>query len=192
MRALSIILLLLLAGLVGLVCSGENEEKEQELAKTLAELNATKAELERVKIQLNQTLAELNEAKARIEVLKRDYYLLRKNITFKDVRRFLWRDDTDVHGKGLCYHRAIRMWHNAVEDGLFASPVVLTFPGAGHMIIAFNTTDKGIVYVDPELDVFVNVTLGRDYFEENELCSRYSGVVRDYAHFWDYEPKSSS
>ncbi|RLF78873.1 hypothetical protein DRN38_06670 [Thermococci archaeon] len=162
-------------------------EKEEEIALLRDELNQTKGKLLHAQEELNQTKTELKE-------LKRDYYILKKHPTFAEVKRFVEADSTITEfirdHDAVCYHYALAMQRHAIEHGLFASIVVIRFKEHwGHAIVAFNTSDRGIVYVEPQCKLFVNITLGKDYFKGNGLKSILSGTMKDYAHFWDYKPK---
>ena len=73
--------------------------------------------------------------------------------TWKELIAFLQKDDTDDHRyiKGLfvCADFAEMLHNNAEASGIKAAWVSVDFTiGEGHALNAFNTTDKGLVYVD--------------------------------------------
>lgn len=190
----TLVILTLVLGVA--VLSAQNDEPQPRAGDNLSTAKKADGGSSDVKVKaLEEKLLKLkvenSKLRKELDDLKKNYYLLKKNPSYKEVKRFLILDSTDIptHEKRLCYHYALQMLANATEHGLYASPVVLIFPNAGHMLVGFNTSDRGIIYVDPAYDFEVNITLGEDYFRENGLKSKYSGVVIDYATTWDWYPK---
>jgi hypothetical protein len=185
MRYISVILaiacLLLLLGLNASI------DKIHKLESQLAE---KENEILLLQDELNKTKAELKSLHNEIEILHRDYYILKKNPTFEEVKEFVNSRYIVGFGRIYCYHNSFLYLRESLKEGIFASMVILYFPYAGHAVIAFNTSDKGIVYYDPTVHKFVNITLHRDYFSENDIPTWYSGYIEDYAHIWSPYPKS--
>ena len=67
-----------------------------------------------------------------------------------------------------CRHFARLVNNNAESQGIRCGYVTLDFDSlADHAIIAFNTTDKGIVYFEPQTDEEVeNLEVGNDYWTD--------------------------
>lgn len=73
--------------------------------------------------------------------------------TWKELITFLKHDDTDeysyIEGSFVCADFAEMLHNNAEVFGIRAAWVGVDFiEGEGHALNAFNTTDKGLVYVD--------------------------------------------
>jgi len=73
--------------------------------------------------------------------------------TWDELITFLQMDDTDEHpynfSSFVCADFAERLHNNAESSGIRAAWVAVDFEfGEGHALNAFNTTDKGLVYVD--------------------------------------------
>lgn len=73
--------------------------------------------------------------------------------TWDELITFLQSDDTDEHSyiedSFVCADFAEMLHNNAEGSGIKAAYVVVDFVvGEGHALNAFNTTDKGLVYVD--------------------------------------------
>jgi hypothetical protein len=70
--------------------------------------------------------------------------------TWTEVLKFLSADNTDAHpyypDKYVCANYAAQFYENAQKGGLRCAYVVLN--GINHALNAFNTTDKGFIYVD--------------------------------------------
>ena len=110
--------------------------------------------------------------------------LLLMNPTITQVESFLRKDNIDKNNyssvKYDCTQFSIDTVKNAIESGLYACLVDITSENktkkrSGHAIIAFNTSDFGIIYVEPQNDGMVNLNLGVNYHclnyndcEENE------------------------
>jgi hypothetical protein len=76
------------------------------------------------------------------------------DISREALTEFLAGDDTVnttyVEGQYVCSNFAIRLYEDAGAQGIAANIVSVGFEGEryGHMLVAFNTTDEGMVYVD--------------------------------------------
>lgn len=73
--------------------------------------------------------------------------------SYQQLINFIMVDDTDQipyhNGSFVCVDYAVRVHDNAENAGIRAGVVSLDFSdGQGHSINVFNTTDRGIVYID--------------------------------------------
>ena len=57
------------------------------------------------------------------------------------------------------------MCNNAEADGIRCAYVRLGFPALGHAIVAFQTTDRGLVFVEPQSDEIANPVVGRRWYQ---------------------------
>jgi len=103
------------------------------------------------------------------------------NTSFTELKSFLQKDTTDQipydYGKFVCADFAERLHNNAELAGIKAGFVSINlgpcsyYPtGGGHALNMFQTTDKGLVYIDctgfqPGInaDKIVDLTVGKDY-----------------------------
>ncbi len=80
------------------------------------------------------------------------------SITWTDLVSFLQKDHTNwspyVPGKYTCLDFSTDLVANAAQAGIKAWIVAVDFTdgGPGHAFVAFETTDRGIVYVEPQAD----------------------------------------
>jgi len=89
-----------------------------------------------------------------------------RNPTFVQLMEFLRQDPCD-RCAGNCVDRATCLAINIQEAGFEAYTVLLNdVDGNGHVILGFQTTDKGFVYVEPAYDMVVRVELGKDYAKQ--------------------------
>ena len=57
--------------------------------------------------------------------------------------------------------------NNAEDMGISCAVVIINFNLSSHAIIAFNTTDRGMVYFEPQTDDVVrNLEIGNDYWTD--------------------------
>lgn len=95
-----------------------------------------------------------------------------KNPTYDEVLEFIEEDETDemeyIVGEFECLDFCMMFRNNAFKKGYISYTVWIDWVGqtSGHSIIAFNTTDKGMVYLDPMIDYFVDLQVGIDYWKD--------------------------
>ncbi len=76
------------------------------------------------------------------------------NVSFEALRAFILEDKTDndlyIPGFRMCGHFAETLHNNAEQAGIRAAVVIVEFEGesAPHAVNAFETTDRGLVYID--------------------------------------------
>jgi hypothetical protein len=98
------------------------------------------------------------------------------NPTYQEMKQFLVQDRTDSkkYVKDLfnCTDFTAEVVNNAEVRGIRCGMVDLFFPeGYGHTIVAFETTDKGLVFVEPQFDMEVQLIVGKSYSLTNEFSS---------------------
>jgi hypothetical protein len=96
--------------------------------------------------------------------------------TYQEMLEFIRADKTDenayVDGDYICHDFSYDVKRNAFDAGYRCfwvsiemgeySPTV-----AGHAIVAFNTTDRGIIYIEPQSDKVMNVQIGQHYWDRS-------------------------
>lgn len=98
-------------------------------------------------------------------------YTLR-NPTYSELMDFLEEDTTDdneyVGGEYTCIDFVADINENAEDEGFRAAYVYVEYPGErAHAVAAFETVNKGLIYIEPQYDDEVKVRLGISYAEEN-------------------------
>lgn len=124
------------------------------------------------------------------ELKKIDYNANLRNPTYLEMKEFLARDKTDADEPGFfdlwdefpCVHFSSNVKRNAIKEGIRCGGVLISFRwyrtsfdhGEGkvifvgknkieHAIIAFQTVDKGVVFIEPQKDKEVKVAIGVPY-----------------------------
>ena len=89
--------------------------------------------------------------------------------TYAEVLAFLGQDKTDENEYDLddyvCSHFSRDVCNNAEDAGFHCAFVELRYPDSGHAIIAFDTTDQGLVYFDPQYDFVVKPIIGKRFYQ---------------------------
>ena len=137
------------------------QSAETELAATLDRLITTQAELDDKEI-------ELSELQVNYEGLMTGHGYTIKDPTYKEMLRFLEDDDTDeaeyITGEYECIEFTTDLCNRAEEKDIRCAYVSVRFPGGrGHAIVAFNTIDKGLIYIEPQYDDLVEIEIGKPF-----------------------------
>ena len=94
-----------------------------------------------------------------------------RNPTYSELKRFLREDNTDeneyVDGVYTCSNFAADLNNNAEEKGFRAAYVYIEYPDAAHSLAAFETVDRGLVFIEPQSDDEVMVAVGISFSEAN-------------------------
>jgi hypothetical protein len=114
-----------------------------------------------------------------------------KAITWMELADFLVKDHTNFNqydpNNYMCMDFAIDLVENARKENIKAWIVLVDFThgDAGHAFVAFETSDKGIRYVEPQMDyTYSNLAVG------SLLCDDWGkaecmGVVEKIGHYWE-------
>ena len=90
-----------------------------------------------------------------------------KNPTFQELRAFILRDPTNrnqfVLNQYECRHFATDVNNNAEAEGLSCGFVLLCYNRGQHSVVVFDTTDRGLVYIEPQTDAAIHPELGGKY-----------------------------
>lgn len=127
-----------------------------------------------------------------------------QNPTYSQLVSFIKSDKTDmnryVNGKYECSEFARDVYNNAEKAGIRSAWVAIEFnKGDGHALNAFQTLDKGLVYIDctgtparnnniKDWDKIVTVKVGSKYQPSSLYPPNYTfsgfGIVKHINKFW--------
>ena len=162
----------------------ELESTSVKLGTTETELQSTKEELHSVETELASTLDSFDTIQAELDItrdaltdLEISYEGLMtghgytiKDPTYREMTSFLRADDTDkadyIKSEYECTGFATDLCNSAETEGTRCADVTLKFPGGnGHAIVAFDTIDKGLIYIEPQFDDLVRVEIGNYFYK---------------------------
>jgi len=141
------------------------------------DLEAMQAELATVEIELSESkeLAEsLEDTLSNLQVnyakLTTGYGYVLRDPSYQEMKDFLKQDETSeqeyLRNEYICVDFAANVKANAAREGIRCAYVVIEYLGTtGHAIVAFDTTDRGLVYIEPQFDWDVEPEIGRRYYE---------------------------
>jgi regulatory protein YycH of two-component signal transduction system YycFG len=156
------------------------------------ELNSTSNQASSIKTQLNDYKRSLENTISNINLLKNQNKTELKDPTYNQVLSFIINDttnentyhDTDYN----CVHFSTDVNNNAEEQDIRCAYVELilnnNYP---HAIVAFNTTDKGLIFFEPQLDEIAQIEIGKDYWQdclENSTSHGSGNIILDYILYW--------
>lgn len=137
----------------------------------------------------NQTAFNTSMTQGLIDIEDHAFNLSYPN--YNEVKSFLRRDKTDradyLLGSFKCSDFAQTIKTNAAKEGIHCYYVSIDFPEPpGHAIIAFNTTDKGLLFFEPQSDKKMEVDIGVKYWRDNIDRARpeHDDTIIQYELIW--------
>jgi hypothetical protein len=109
--------------------------------------------------------------------------------SYQEMLNFIAEDKTDEHPYNVndynCYDFTKDVCNNASAQGIRIGDVYLEFPDSAHAIVCFNTTDRGLVFVEPQNDKVVSLEIGQHYFDRTLFKTpEYDDTVVSYGIIW--------
>lgn len=89
-----------------------------------------------------------------------------KDPTYAEAIAFINSDKTDQNEYTpdyVCYDFTADFNANAFQAGYRCGFVYIEFFDGAHAITCFNTTDRGLIYIEPQTDEIVTITIGQSY-----------------------------
>lgn len=113
-----------------------------------------------------------------------------RNPTYQELKEFLARDKTDANlylpGEYVSFDFAVELNNRAELEGIRAAFVTVIFPEKSHGIVAFETSDKGLIFIEPQSDAEVAVVKGKSYWRAASGISPsyYNDTITDIKVLW--------
>ena len=204
----------------------ESESAKTQLGSLTSEYASVKAERDSLRTELDSLQSKYNTASGELKQLEISYQSLLKgtqqstlrNPTWQELKTFVSEDDTDtntyVADQFDCSGFAIGLRDRAWRRGFRSAYIELGFgqSSAGHALDAFQTQDRGLVYVDNTerdqiayvekgkvyglivldgvKDEFINCSASPDDFWKPVTRARYSGNIFGYGYYQNYSQRS--
>jgi len=134
-------------------------ENQKQINNLTNQLKKLENEREKLINELSMEYRTQNQLKESIKQAKKERGLI--NPTFKQLKRFIRTDETDKNigsDKYDCTEFSNDFVSNFAKKGYDSGIVEIDYTKGnekkrlGHIIVAVNTTDKGLVYVEPQTD----------------------------------------
>jgi hypothetical protein len=126
--------------------------------------------------ELNKEYAKREALEKRIESLEENVNILEDKVkqkglvnpSYSELIHFIAEDTTNtktyVKGKFVCTDFSNTFIANFRNKGYYSCLAELDFEDKAHAIVAVNTTDRGLVYVEPQTDqIIYKIDLGDNY-----------------------------
>ena len=94
--------------------------------------------------------------------------------TYREVLDFVFLDRTDRNQYSedyTCFNFAADFEKNAFQQGYRCGLVYLELKSFAHAIVCFDTTDAGLVFIEPQTDEIVEIAVGQTYCFPEEYVS---------------------
>jgi len=166
-----VIVLILVASLSVLYTWTEFIEKKNQVISTLEDnIMQLEYNLSDVENELFNLEEIVDEKQSTIELYQNGSRFEQHNPTYNEVIDFIKNDKTnekEYTDEYTCLEFACETNNNAENLGIRCYIVEITFNEFAHAIIGFPTIDKGMIYIEPQSDEFVeNLVIGNDYWTE--------------------------
>ena len=92
--------------------------------------------------------------------------------THTEALQFIRSDETDrnqYNQSYKCTNFATDFMNNAFRTGYRCGYVTIEFPESSHAIVCFNTSDKGLIFIEPQTDEIVALATGKPYLDSTVL-----------------------
>lgn len=103
--------------------------------------------------------------------------------TYQEALQFIESDQTDQNlykEEYTCSDFATDFKNNALKAGYRCGYVLVFGPDWNHALNCFNTTDHGLVFIEPQEDEMVTLTIGQPYWDRTKYASPYDhGTYND-------------
>jgi len=102
--------------------------------------------------------------------LEYDYTL--RNPAYQETLEFLDSDQTDKNQYNqsyTCINFANDFKKNALKEGYRCGYVIVEFHETRHAIVCFNTSDNGLIFIEPQNDKIVTLTTEQQYLGKTVL-----------------------
>ena len=149
-------------------------------------LSSKSNNLDLLKEELRSTKDELNKTYNKTLIIQHENKTILHDPTYEEAHNFVLEDKTDENTYDYknynCDHFSRDFNNNADRRGIRCAFVVLEMEGnyPSHAIVAFKTTDEGMVYFEPQTDERVLPKIGSDYWKECIISEDTSSYPTGY------------
>ncbi|MEM2342260.1 MAG: hypothetical protein QXI48_08065 [Candidatus Bathyarchaeia archaeon] len=108
--------------------------------------------------------------------------------TYNEAMNFVKIDQTDkneyVEGVYTCINFAADFKMNAFNAGYRCGLVYIEFIQGAHALVCFNTTDGGLIFIEPQTDDMMRVEIGIRYWNDNGYTCPWNDTIIRYIIIW--------
>lgn len=108
--------------------------------------------------------------------------------TYQEALQFTSSDKTDenqyAEGEYTCVNFAADFKNNALEAEYRCGFVYIQFLDSAHAIVCFNTTDQGLIFIEPQDDELVTLTIGQSFYDRTKYKVTFDDTVIRFVIVW--------
>jgi hypothetical protein len=172
------------------------ETTQDTLTSARTDLKNSIIRLGRSQVQIDDYSQQLADIQLQFDNLSKGYSSVTNNVSYKAVMTFIAKDRTDTNTydtiKYNCFNYSADVISNAINQHIRCGFVYIMFkePHSAHAIIAFSTTDRGIIYIEPQTDNVVNPQVGKHYWKECQpqgvfyAPTTYDDTIESFVIIW--------
>jgi hypothetical protein len=113
--------------------------------------------------------SQISALQTNLDRMKTGYGYLFKDPTYAAMKSFMAADQTDknkyVTNAYECDDFSADTILAAAKQNIRCAFVTIDFPTSAHAVVAFQTTDRGLIYIEPQSDEEVNLQVGKRYYQ---------------------------
>lgn len=110
--------------------------------------------------------------------------------SYAEMKEFLNGDTTNdrsyLTDEYICTDFSAEVNNNAEAAGIRCAVVYINYIDAGHAIVAFETTDRGLIFIEPQYDKEVQLIVGQSYSKLNGFVQQdiVDDTIQRYRVIW--------
>lgn len=162
-----------------------------QLTAVSSQLATAQTNLAQVQTNLAAEQTQLTAANDQVSSLQVDinrmatgYGYVLKDPSYAQMQSFLAADQTDKRTYDVnnynCVNFSADVKANAAKQKIRCAVVYVDFPSTSHDFVAFNTTDRGLIYIEPQSDDQVVPQVGKRYYQCEILPPGYRYTTPSY------------
>jgi hypothetical protein len=180
-KALGVLCIILVVGLVGIITI------YNDLYSQYSTLTDSYNNLVNQNQQLNSDVTSSYNSGYRAGVASRGFDIV--DPTYQQMTTFMSTDTVhnNVYKNGtyICWNFCNDYINEAFRAGWRCGFVYISFPDSAHGVVCFNTTNRGIVFVEPQFNEIVNVAIGLSYSRSNGFApATYNDTIVSFGIIW--------
>ena len=153
------------------ITSAKLSENNTNLNSTLLLLNTTQLKLASASHTIDDKMKLISNLSSQLDMARLGTKYTLHDPTYDEMNSFLGNDSTSNNTyqnlNYTCGYFARDVVNNATGKGIRCAFVLLLFNNTKycHAMVAFNTSDNGLIYVEPQNDKTINITIGGKYID---------------------------
>lgn len=108
--------------------------------------------------------------------------------TYQEALQFIASDQTDKNAYNEktynCHDFTADFKNNAFSAGFRCGYVYIEFREGAHAIASFDTINHGLIFIEPQDDEIITLTVGQQYWDRNKYIPIYDDTIVRFTIIW--------